>query len=203
MIHLEPPFRRATPEDANALAELINMAGEGLALYLWERMAEPGESPWEVGRRRALREEGGFSYRNAVLALAEDGRVAACLIGYPLPDQPEPVDLERTPPMFVPLEELENLAQGTWYVNVLATYPEHRGRGLGTRLLRLADRIATAAGKNGLSIIVSDANHAARRLYERCGYRRRAERTMVKEAWRHVGARWLLLTKPLMPSPEP
>ena len=29
--------------------------------------------------RRALREEGGFSYRNAVLALAEDGRVAACL----------------------------------------------------------------------------------------------------------------------------
>ena len=35
MIELDPPYRRATPEDAGALAELINFAGEGLPLYLW------------------------------------------------------------------------------------------------------------------------------------------------------------------------
>ena len=32
--------------------------------------------------------------------------------------------------MFVPLQELENLAPGTWYVNVLAVRPEFRGLGL-------------------------------------------------------------------------
>jgi hypothetical protein len=81
-MRLELPFRRATPDDAHALAELIDFAGEGMPSYLWARMAEPGEGIWDVGRRRAKREEGGFSYRNAVV-LEEGGRVAACLIGYP------------------------------------------------------------------------------------------------------------------------
>src|SRR5262245_41533083 len=54
-------------DDAPLLAELVNYAGEGLPLYLWSRMTEPGESAWDVGRRRAAREEGSFSYRNATI----------------------------------------------------------------------------------------------------------------------------------------
>ena len=69
--------------------------------------------------------------------------------------------------MFVPLQELENLAPGTWYVNVLAAYPDQRGQGLGTELLAVAGKLAAEAGSRGLSIIVSDANTGARRLYER------------------------------------
>ncbi|HEX8375585.1 MAG TPA: GNAT family N-acetyltransferase [Geminicoccaceae bacterium] len=193
-VRLEPPFRRATPDDAHALAELIDMAGEGLPSYLWARMAEPGEGVWDVGRRRARREEGSFSYRNAVVVEVA-GRVVACLVGYPLPDQPEPIDHGSMPAMFVPLQELENTAPGTWYVNVLATYPEHRGRGHGTALLRLAEELATRSGSKGLSIIVSDANGAARRLYERCGYGVAAQRGMVKEGWANAGVNWILLLK--------
>jgi ribosomal protein S18 acetylase RimI-like enzyme len=195
-MRLELPFRRATPDDAHALAELIDFAGEGMPSYLWARMAEPGEGIWDVGRRRAKREEGGFSYRNTVV-LEEGGRVAACLIDYPLPDEPEPIDYERMPAMFVPLQELENLAPGTWYVNVLAAYPECRGQGYGTRLLGLAEGLAATSGSKGLSIIVSDANQGARRLYERCGYRAAAERVMVKEEWENAGVNWMLLLKPL------
>ena len=193
MIELGPPFRYARPDDAPALAELINFAGEGLPFYLWANMAEPGESAWEVGRRRALREVGSFSYRNAVVVEA-GGHTLASLVGYALPDVPEPIDYDQMPPMFVPLQELENLAPGTWYVNVLATYPRYRGQGYGTRLLGIADRLA-AAGRTGLSIIVSDGNTGARRLYERCGYRERAVRPMVKERWENPGQKWLLMTK--------
>lgn len=195
MIDLEPPFRHATPEDADALAELIDFAGEGLPLYLWERMAEPGETPWDVGRRRARREEGSFSYRNTVVAEA-DSEVVACLIGYPLPERPAPIDYGEMPAMFVPLQELENLAPGTWYVNVLATYPRWRGRGYGTRLLALAERLATEAGRSGLSIIVADTNAGARQLYERVGFRHVAERPMVKDDWDNPGENWVLLVKP-------
>lgn len=195
MSDLSPPFRRATTHDAHALSELINFAGEGLPLYLWENMAEANESAWDVGRRRARREEGSFSYRNAVV-MEVDGRIAACLIGYPLPDAPEPIDYSQMPAMFVPMQELENLAPGTWYVNVLATYPEDRGRGHGTALLRLAEELAAADGKQGLSIIVADANAGARRLYERCGYREVARRPMVKDQWTNPGVSWVLLTKP-------
>ena len=194
MIELKDPFRPATPDDAAALAELINFAGEGLPLYLWGKMAEPGESAWDVGRRRARREAGGFSYRNAVV-VEVDGRVIASLVGYPLPDEPEPIDEASMPAMFVPMQELENLAPGTWYVNVLASYPEFRGQGYGTRLLEIAERLAMEAGKAGLSIIVADANAGARRLYERSGYREIATRLMVKEGWESPGKSWVLLVK--------
>jgi len=127
---------------------------------LWERMAEPGRTGWDVGRERARREQGAFSYRNAItLRVGDDpaGAVMSCLIGYGIPEEPGPVDSDM-PAMFVPLQELENLAPGTWYVNVLATFPGHRGRGHGSRLLEFAEARSRAGGLRGTSIIVEDAN---------------------------------------------
>jgi ribosomal protein S18 acetylase RimI-like enzyme len=192
-MELRPPFRRATIQDARVLAELVNEAGEGLPVYLWTQMAAPGEDPWEVGRKRAEREIGSFSYRNAIV-LEQEGQVLACVIGYGLPDEPEPIP-EDMPAMFVPLQELENLAPRTWYVNVLATSPAQRRRGHGSALLAIAERVAVEAGCSGMSIIVSDANTGARRLYQRLGYQEMAERPMVKDAWENPGQNWVLLVK--------
>ena len=194
MIQLPNSFRMGRKDDAPYMAELVNYAGEGIPLYLWKKMAENGESGWDVGRRRAEREQGAFSYRNAYIVEA-DGVCAGCLIGYAEPDIPEPIDYGAMPPMFVPMQELENLAPGSWYVNVLAIFPEYRRRGLGQQFLELADRIGAEAGKSGTSVIVSDANHGARRLYESCGYRETASRPMVKEGWVNEGENWVLLTK--------
>ncbi|NRG17120.1 GNAT family N-acetyltransferase [Rhizobiales bacterium] len=188
-------IRPATKADAPVLAELVNQAGEGLPLYLWAGMAEPGQTPWDVGRMRAAREEGSFSYCNATI-IEHDGKPAGCLIGYETADAPEPVG-DDTPAMFVPLQELENLAPDTWYVNVLAVLPECRGLGLGSELLKLAEETGRKLGKSGMSLIVSDANMRARKLYERCGYREIASRPMVKEGWKNDGENWVLMTKPL------
>jgi ribosomal protein S18 acetylase RimI-like enzyme len=194
---LNPPYFPARPDDAEALARLVNMAGEGLPLYLWGKMAKPGETAWDVGCARARRDDGAFSYRNTVTLRDGDaptGAVLSCLIGYDIPDRPEPIPPDM-PAMFVPLQELENLAPGTWYVNVLATSPEKRGKGLGARLLDFAEAGARAAGRRGLSIIVKDANTGARRLYERQGYREVATRPIVKEDWVSRGTDWVLLVK--------
>lgn len=196
-MQITPPFRHARISDAGELAELVNYAGEGLPLYLWQQMvdgdAASGETAWDVGRRRAAREEGSFSYRNALIIEA-DGRVGGCLIGYDIPDLPEPVSTD-TPAMFKPLAELETLVPSTWYVNVLAVQPEFRGRGLGGKLLGLADQIGARLGKRGMSLIVSDSNLGARRLYDRCGYEEVATRPMVKEGWLNDGENWVLLAK--------
>jgi ribosomal protein S18 acetylase RimI-like enzyme len=193
MVDLAAPFRKAMPADARAMADLVHFASEGLALYLWTKSAPPGVDPWAIGRERARREAGSFSYRNTVVAESE-GRVAAGLIGYPIADTPEPANL---PPMAVPLQELEDLVPGTWYVNVLAAYPEHRGRGYGTALLGIAEQLARQTRRRGMSIIIADTNTGARRLYERCGYREVARRRMVKEGWQHPGTEFVLLTKRL------
>ena len=193
-IKLPEHHRMATPGDDRELAELGNMAGEGMPYYLWSKMAGEGQTAWDVGLERARRESGAFSYRNAVVREA-DGQVGATLIGYPLADVPEPVDYPELPPMFVPLQQLEDRVPGTWYVNILATYPQYRGRGFGEEMLAIAESLARASGRQGLSIIVSDANAGARRLYERCGYGEIAQRPMVKEDWQNPGENWVLLLK--------
>jgi len=186
-------LRPGTLDDADALAELINYAGEGMPHYLWGKMAQAGETAWDVGRRRACRDEGSFSYRNAVVADVE-GEAVACLIGYVIPDAPVVID-KAMPAMFVPLQELENVAPSTWYINVLAAQPRFRGQGLGTKLILTAEEKAIEAGCKGLSIIVADANSGARSLYERLGYDVQATRPMVKEDWESPAANWVLLTK--------
>jgi ribosomal protein S18 acetylase RimI-like enzyme len=187
--------RPARRDEAALLAELVNYAGEGLPLYLWGKLASLGKSSWDIGRERAERDEGSFSWRNATI-IEVDGKGVGSLIGYEIPDQPESIP-EYMPMLFVPLQELENLAPSTWYVNVLAVLPKYRGKGLGTQLLRLADETGRKLGKKGMSVIVSDANIGAQRLYERCGYRETARRKMVKESWVNPGREWVLLTKPL------
>ena len=191
-----PSFRQARLADAADLAVLVNYAGEGMPLQLWETMREPGETAWDVGRRRAERDGGSFSYRNAVVA-ETGGKIAAALIGYAQPSEPEPVDYDKTPPVFVPLQELENLAPNTWYVNVLAVHPDHRRRGIGAQLMAIAEETAMREGKPGLSVIVSDANIGAKLLYLGCGYRQTATRPMFKGTWHSEGENWILLTKPL------
>ena len=138
---------------------------------------------------------GSFSYRNATV-IEHEGACAGCLIGYEIPDDPELIGADL-PPIFVPLQALENLAPATWYVNVLAVQPRLRGKGLGTQLLGRADEIGRARGKSGMSVIVSDTNAGARRLYERCGYRVAATRPRVKDAWDNDGRDRVLLAKRL------
>jgi ribosomal protein S18 acetylase RimI-like enzyme len=186
-------FRPATKADAPALAELVNYAGEGMPLYLWTKLAKEGEDPWAVGRTRAAREEGAFSYRNATV-LDVDGECAGCLIGYEIPDVPKPIAADM-PAMFVPFQELENLAPSTWYINVLAVQPKFRNRGLGAKLIALAEDMGKEADKRGMSLIVADKNLGAQRLYARHGYTERARKKMVIEDWDTQNEAGVLLVK--------
>jgi ribosomal protein S18 acetylase RimI-like enzyme len=185
--------RPATLADAAHLAMLVDIAGRGMPVRVWQGLAEPGQSPLEVGRARAMREQASFSYRNA--SVAEDrGEVVGALIGYVI--VPDESGLASMPPQFRPIQELENEAAGHWYVYVLAVYPEARGRGIGGHLLREADRIGAAMAPGGMAIIVDDANTGAHRLYQRHGYRVAATRPIVPVPGLQSGERWLLLTKP-------
>lgn len=188
-------FRPATSDDAADMAELVNSAGGGLPLYLWGKLTRPGQSAWDVGRERARLGSGGFAYQNTVIR-ESDGKTAACLIGYPLGDELEAPG-EEVSAVLVPLLELESLVPHSWYVNVLATCPEHRGKGFATELLQVAEARAADAGCERISLIVSDTNITARRLYEKHGFGERATRPIVKEDWEYLGQNWVLLVKDL------
>jgi ribosomal protein S18 acetylase RimI-like enzyme len=192
MVAIACTFRRATRADADDLAKLVGFASEGFSFHFWKLLAGPDRDPWEVGRERVSSETVGVSYRNALIA-EQAGTTIGVLIGYPLGEGSDHDDAASA--LLVPLHELMSLAPNTWYVHVLAAYPEHRGGGLGTALLREADQRAAATGTRGLSLVTSDTNTGARRLYERYGFREAARRRMVKNGWQHPGTDWVLLTK--------
>ena len=192
---IQPPFRRAKIHDAGTLAQFVEFASEGLAVYLWTKIAGGGPDPWHIGRERVASETGGLSYRNAVIAELA-GQPISGLISYPLGDEAEHIS-DSLPAVLVPLHELMNLALDTWYIHAVAVSPEYRGKGQGLALLALAERLAGSGGKASMSLIVSDTNTGARRLYQRWGYREIAQRKMVKEQWQHPGVNWMLLGKHL------
>lgn len=171
------------------------MAGEGLPTHFWSQMAEAGQSPIQIGRERAMREEGAFSYRNAFIAEI-GGAVAGTLIGYTIDDPVDRSNIESLHAIARPLVRLEAKAPGHWYVNALAVYPEFRSLGVGTELLEKADALGRASAPKGMAIIVASENVGARRLYERVGYRERASEPLVAYPDFKRGSDWVLLTKP-------
>ena len=190
MLRLEPPFRSAVEADGPVLAALINEASHGLSLYAWGRMAGPTGDPWSFGAE--IQSE---RARDGIWTVADEGAGAiAGLQVWPRGSGGPAHDL-RT--LFGPVVELRALANDALYVNVVATLPAARGRGLGTRLMRIAEDIARAGSYPRLSLVVADDNDAARRLYDRLGYRERAARPMAKEGWDGPGATWTLLVRDL------
>lgn len=185
-------IRAATSHDAAELAPMLNEAGSGLPLVTWRGMAGPDGDPWEVARERIRGTEGAVSHRNIWVAELH-GETAGTLVAYHQPDEARAIS-EDIPPVFRPLVELEAEAAGTGYVNLLATIAAHRGRGIGSRLLEFAE--SRFRGPRGMSLIVSDVNTGAMRLYERHGYRQVSARAKVAhDDWQMEGRDWLLMVK--------
>ena len=166
--HSLPTIRSACSYDAEPLAKLIDIAGEGIPSWFWRQQCAEDQKPLEFGAERAKRTAGGFSFTNALVA-EQDDQPCGMVLSYAIDTAPEddPADL---PAPFAPFVALEQLSVGTWYVNALAVFPGCRNQGLGTKLLAAAERLAQENSANATSIQVFGQNTDAVRLYLRQGY---------------------------------
>lgn len=64
-------------------------------------------------------------------------------------------------------------------LRMLAVTPEAQGRGVGTALVQACIAQARADGKVEVTLHTAFSMHAAQRLYERAGFRRRPDRDLV------------------------
>lgn len=187
-------IRRATMKDAPKLAELMNLAGEGIPAYLWKQMADPDEDVMSFGARRVARTEGAFSYVNAHVAACGDA-IAGMLLSYKLPDPYDPGPTDEIPSIVHPLVELESRVPGSWYVNAVATDSEYRGQGIGRKLMELAEDLARESNTEIVSLVVAEENISAIALYRKLGYQVIERRRIVQyPECRHTGD-WVLMKK--------
>jgi ribosomal protein S18 acetylase RimI-like enzyme len=186
-------LRAARLEDCRRIAELFEISSDGIADYVWSRLQReyPGLSLLEIGERRYARENTAYSYQNCVVA-ERAGEVLGMLHSFliePADGPPEAID-----PVLRPYAELE--VPGSLYISGLAILPGERGRGIGTRLLRIARRRAQELGSAELSLICFAANAGARRLYEREGFKVIDRRQIVPHPMIHATGEALLMSAP-------
>ncbi len=187
-------IRAAVADDSCHLAYLINLAGEGIPACLWRQLAPDQPDPLVTGSQRASRRQGGFSYRNAMVA-EEAGEILGMVLHYRLDDPYDIGDIKDYPEVVRPAVELESLVPGSWYINAIATYEAHRRKGVAASLMDVSEQVARDRGCRTLSLIVTSQNRAALNFYKRRGFRPYVSRPSIPfEGFRGKGD-WLLLIK--------
>jgi CheY-like chemotaxis protein/GNAT superfamily N-acetyltransferase len=187
---LEVSIRPASQSDMLMLLILVNTAGAGLPLEAWKRSRLGTQSPWERGEQ-IMRDPGADIYLgNCFIGQTESGGLGG-LVFYDAPLSGGPA---ATPDFafLKPLQELENLAEGTTHISYLCTIDSWRGEGIGSAMMRFAER---RRGPRGMSIIVASSNSGARALYNRSGYSEAARRPMILGDGRPNGEDWILMFK--------
>ncbi len=114
-----------------------------------------------------------YSYRNALVALTPDDRVAGACVGY------RGGDLHALREAFISAARehfqidytgmADETQPGEYYIDSLAVYPEYRRQGIATSLLRAAADHAHSIGLPA-ALLVDKGNPNARRLYESVGF---------------------------------
>ena len=162
-----PSLRRARRDDVPTIAELYRFSSGGVADYVWQKLAAPGESPLDVGMRRYAREGTAFSYENCLVA-DDDGATVGMINAFPVRAPTDPAEIAAEDPVLRPYAELE--AVDSLYVSGVALQPPYRGQGIGTRMMMAMRERARGEGLPRLSLIAFAQNPASVRLYERLGY---------------------------------
>ena len=186
-------IRPARKTDCRRIAELYRISSDGVADYIWTKLAQPGDDLLDVGRKRYEREGIPFSYQNCKLVEIDD-EIAGMLVAFPMEVDPT---YEEEDPVLMPYSELEE--DRSYYICGMAVEAQHRRKGIGTGLLAEAERACRQLGLGKLSLIVFEQNGDAKRLYERWGYVEQARHAVVAHALIHYTGDALLMVKHLEP----
>ena len=179
------------------MAHFAVQAMGGFAELMYEGVI-PERSVTQILEHRFSRGGATSSIANSRI-VEEDGVVLGGLQAYPWDAAEEdPKDLlipEARLPFFEPFEHLS--PSGRYYINILAVYPEYRGRGLARQLMAVAEDQGRVAGFREAALHVFSENRAAVSLYEGLGYRQAGRRPLVAHPKLHYDGDMLLLTRTL------
>ena len=179
---VEIAIRQAGPADAATAARLTYLTMGSLADYLFG-LGDPTRAV-TVLHGLGVRPLNRFSYQFTDLALVA-GEVAGLLTSYPEHGMRRlelgtgrqllrllgAGDLLRFARRSLTLLSLKEALPGEYFVHSVAVMPDLRQRGIGTRLMALAEAKARQHGLERCSLSVDVDNDTARRLYEHLGYR--------------------------------
>jgi len=164
-------YRSAEKEDSGKLAELINIASDGVVEYLFHDLV-PGMTPVQVIAHNLENDNYPHSYRSAVVA-TEEADIVGMARSYPSSYHKVTDEMRG----FFPADRLEHLShfyssrvENSWFLDTLCVVESHRKKGIGMELISLTKEMAVENGFNSLSLVVLADNTLAIPLYEGTGF---------------------------------
>jgi ribosomal protein S18 acetylase RimI-like enzyme len=164
-------YQPAQPEQSEAIAEYIMMAGDDFFNFLLANLA-PNVTPQQILAQDVAAEIGEFSYRHTLVAL-DHQRVIGIVNSYPAQELKISPDLESSLPrdrLEVLREFMTTCVEGSWYVSLLAVDSTYRQQGIGSQLINLVKQKAQTQAFASLSLTTWADNQQAIRLYQRHGF---------------------------------
>ena len=107
-------------------------------------------------------------------------------MAHSFPMDADPAAEPETDPVLRPYAELEDYR--SLYLSGIALFAEHRGQGIGTKLMAAVDERARAVNRPRVSLICFEPNEGAMRWYRRLGYQELARRALVPHPLLHYSA---------------
>lgn len=184
-------IRRAEKRDAAELAILVDIAAHGFASWLWYGAVIKGnvDTAMERGRIRMRDDSVDDGWRNASIAEIDSDTVGAS-VGHLL--SADILDESSPHPSLAPLLALQQRVIGNWFIDSLAVYRSHRGKGIGRKLL---EHESSRAGERSLSLVTESHNAAALSLYEAFGFKEQARIDAFKISEKSEPYQWVLMTR--------
>ena len=190
-------FRPARRDESRTIARLFSMASDGVADYVWTKSAKPGEDMLDAGEGRYSGESSPFSYRNCLVA-ESGGKIAGMMASFPMDSTGDPGASGETDPVLAPYSRLEQ--PGSYYISGMALFPKHRGMGIGTKFLEIAEEKADRYSFPQLSLIGVEDNEGAVRLYRRHGFYETMREPVVPRPLIKYSGQALLMVKDVRPA---
>ena len=164
-------YRPAEKGDSFRIAELINIASDGVVAHLFHDLV-PEMNPVQLIAYNLEQNNYPHSYQNASVAV--DGpKVIGMALSYPSSYHKITDEMRN----FFPKERLDHLSdfysarvQDSWYLDALGVDGIHRRKGIGKRLVELTQKKAKENGYKVLSLIAFADNSPALGLYNDLGF---------------------------------
>lgn len=183
--------RDARKEDAAEIAELFRVILTDMELPVMDKVSWESLKPAlvETIRSKGLR----YSFTHAVVKEI-DGEIAGLCFGYPGGFNPEDGEawstiLKKYKVPYFEVYQQEESEPDEWYLDSLVTKSGFRGRGVARELMKAAYQKTVDYGVNVIGLNCEQANHRARMLYEKEGFRETGQIQIADHQYAHMQKR--------------
>lgn len=183
---MEIRIRKAGYEDSAEIAALLLLAMEEIVYEFLD--VRDKQAAFDFMHHMVRAENNQYSYQKVYVA-CHDGKIVGAVNVYDgalLEELRKPVAQYVTAHTYKPFDPENETGAGEFYIDSIGVSPEWQGRGIGGRLLQ--HLISEYVQKQGLTLglLVEKANPAARRLYEKVGFRKTGEKILVGKVMDHL-----------------